>query len=75
MCAFLDLLTKNVRFTKMNYIDELAKELVSLYHAGYSPEHASAIVHIDHAKIMEAIFNRAMFFLDTVEPIKKENLQ
>jgi hypothetical protein len=59
----------------MNYIDELAKELVSLYHAGYTAQEATAIVHIDHHRIMETIFNRAMFFLDTVEPIKKENLQ
>ena len=59
----------------MNYIDELAKELVSLYHAGYSPEQASALVHIDHYKIMETIFNRAMFLLDDVQPIKKEDLQ
>lgn len=59
----------------MNYIDELTKELVSLYHAGYTPQEASAIVHIDHARIMETIFNRAMFFLDDVQPVKKENLQ
>jgi len=59
----------------MNYIDELAKELVSLYHAGYSPKEASALVHIDHYKIMETIFNRAMVLFHDVQPIKKEDLQ
>lgn len=52
----------------MTYIDELAKELVALYHAGYSPQEASSMIFIESERLKADIFARALVYLDTEQP-------
>ena len=56
----------------MNYIDNLAQQLVEMFLAGYTPQAASAEITIDHAQIMNMVRERAFALLETYETVGRD---